>query len=493
MVQGTPPGQPSGPWLGDLVLDLVPAIVAAAFALLIWRRNPGVTPAFALDMAFAFGFALRAMRLLPISALSATACTVTVVGLSLLNAAHVVSCPPGRPAAPKHRLPVSRFTTVSILLVAMGALGLASIRRDAAISFGAADYAELTPYQIRAAELSGAANSSAILVLAFPALTILGVIGFRLVAKPWLMISAIPLLLSSQSTNRTSTYLLGLCLILALIATSPHHARPSVRRFPVVALFVAMSYLGVLHFNSVGGALNKDTIGVAPSVSFLPEWTLSLLLYVTGGPSALSVALGSAVNPWSGSPEWSYYAPMQALSFLRLAPGPHPLEVATVQIPIPFNMYTGFGDVFFGVGPVLMIPYVILLGIISGVATRASMRGALSGFFLRIYFSGILAQFYFSNSVLLTSTVVAGTIGVCAFWSLTPDGELKRRSWVPATHNPKTNHLISEQFDVAKRQIPFAADWCPNGQIPGQQHRSAPRECSAPFRGHPRPDPDGIV
>lgn len=224
-------------------------------------------------------------------------------------------------------------------------------------------------------------DSSAPLLLLMslaPVLAALGIILGRY--HRWGYIFTVAALASSvQSPSRTATISsTGIALLMYLWVrgrnrdgSAPSHGYNRLRKF---VLLCATSSLAIAYFNIEGSALKKQSSTSADLPEYL-HFLATPLIYFTGSPSALSVAvqLRGAVPP-SADPLRSIWLLPRILSEL-LSEVPVPNTVAGfVGIPGRFNTYTMFGDLYFDFGLVGTVLGSLLLGLLTGFWHRRSVR-----------------------------------------------------------------------------------------------------------------------
>lgn len=426
------------------MLDLFAFVVCAGLSVPAWRRTMGINPILALDVAFGAAFLIRAVGLLPLQPLSITATALLLAAIGLANLSFFLSTRQAPARTLLSALHRRRFVFVCLSLLLLGMLGWTLYKARLAQILGASGFEALSVYDIRAAELQQSDNKGGLLVSALTVLVVFAAVGFYQFGKAWALLAVPGLLVALQGTNRTYVGILVLTLFFAFIAVRASSSRPQRKsRFiavlvPGLGVVVAMS----IYFNRVGQSLQKLNPGIESPYGWFPDGLTSLTLYLTGAPSALAVAQGADFNPWEATSGWTLQAIASALALLGVSDGVPPLAVDSVTIPAPFNMYTGFGDVYFDLGLLGLTLHAVALGLAASLATRMYFSGRILGVFLVSYLSALYVQFYFSNSTLTSSTVVTLLLGVVASAVLDHRGNPAERPASSPDHTSGENRAV---------------------------------------------------
>lgn len=287
---------------------------------------------------------------------------------------------------------------VVLLAVLVGLVTYRStIESRAGSEFDALTRQQVLYYQIY--DSSGSSPAVLLLSLASVLAAIGVVLGRRHPAGYLVTVAAFAC--SVQDPSRTATIsAVGMALIVYL-ALRPGRSGGAISwRVPV--LIAAIAAVAVVYFNIEAKALDKtvDTpVGLPPSLSFLAD----PLVYATGSPSALSVAM---TLPGSVPPDTD---PLRSVWLLpRLASVVDPAVVVPnpvagfVDMPQSYNTFTMFGDLYFDFGLVGVALGSVLLGLLAGLARSKVVARR----------EPVVAWV----SAVLTVILFAGTTGYHLFW-----------------------------------------------------------------------------
>lgn len=313
------------------MLDLIAYLVAGMMAWFIWRQSPGLTPAFVMVGSFDVVFGVRSLGLLEIPGISSGALLVFSVGLLLVTLGHVLTCGPRFSAPYRYRTDASHdalrgwpFVAVALFVLMVSLLGWYSYRSAVAGFYGTTDFGELSINQVRAADgapsVESAIGGLTILTSAYPVLAFIGILGMRFRSRFWIILAVIAFVLSLSLANRASIIsVLATCLI-AWVLTARRRPNLSVG-FAALSGFLAVSYRV---FNSIGQALFKNRFDQVVESHVIPPEAVTILIYLTGKPSAFSVAYGSGIDPLVGNHGRSIYLFIWLASRLNVIAGDPP-------------------------------------------------------------------------------------------------------------------------------------------------------------------------
>lgn len=201
----------------------------------------------------------------------------------------------------------------------------------------------------------------------------------RVISRLWYLGIVPVLVMTAQSPARTSslTAVVAALLFVALTRSGDTRARVSRRAFALVGLFAA-AIASLAYFVYSGVLLGKNRLDPALLIpGWLPEGLVSPSLYLTGGIPALSFAMesGLAQTEW-GRSIYSLLRLGEAMGLGVVAPE---TIAEFVPVPIPFNVYTAFGDVWLDFGVISTGLIFVALGFVAHAAyVRAVGRGSLA-------------------------------------------------------------------------------------------------------------------
>lgn len=339
---------------------------------------------------------LHVLRPLPMQEMSGTTVLILCVGLvgltlPVLQGRTELDAP--IPDQGHRGVSFARFVMVSAVILTMVVVGALAFRSGIASAVGT-DFSDLSLQQVRAAQ-NGEARGGGFLALlsaANPIAACLGIYGAMRYSRTWIVLTLVAVAASTQNPARTSSISLLVAIVIfwlyARNAISRDDRKPSPRRLPLGRLVLA-GIGGVAVFLFVGELLQKNYVDGMYATT-LPGWAVSPVLYFSGGVSALAVALNEMIIPIEfGS---SVFVLMRAASFIS----PDVVVPDTiglwVSIPMPFNVYTGFGQMYFDFGILGVFGLSLLLGWLALVSHRKADTGRMEW----AWVSALMATLLFS-------------------------------------------------------------------------------------------------
>ncbi|SNR77020.1 O-antigen polymerase [Blastococcus mobilis] len=298
---------------------------------------------------------------------------------------------PSRPGEnPRAPVPVTFHVgrLVLVTVIVLGIVGWGVVQYRSAISaalgrpFGEAD-AKL----VRWAELYGdlaLSGSVGVAMALAPLLGAFAVIGGLCHRWWWYLLLPVALTATMQSPSRTATVTVLVTSVFFFVLLSRTPGLP--RRRPPVApshwrtasLFSFVGALGLVYFSFVGQALEKSEVEPGlRTAGWLPDFLVQPLLYQLGSVSAFSAALDEPPDgegPY-GAFGRSVYAVVKLVQLVGVdIPTPAPFA-SYVEIPIPFNTYTAFGDAYFDFGLTGVLVVFLFTGLALHTLTVWPRRG----------------------------------------------------------------------------------------------------------------------
>jgi hypothetical protein len=241
---------------------------------------------------------------------------------------------------------------------------------------------------IRWAELYGDLTLSAPVGLAQalgPLLGALGIVGGLYHRWWWYLLVPVALVAAMQSPSRTATLTVAVtCVFFFLLMSRSRNealGRPSggsASHVRTVTLFAVVAVLGLAYFGFVSQQLDKSTLPAGLEVAdWVPDEAVQPLLYQVGGVSAFTAVLDETAG--NASPYGDTGRSVYGLVKLAQAVGadvPTPAPFAEyVDMPIPFNTYTAFGDAYFDWGLAGVLAVFVLSGLVLHVVGNWPSRG----------------------------------------------------------------------------------------------------------------------
>jgi len=380
-----------------MVVLLAMVGLCAGLTIAAWRSDPWSPLAVSLAL---WGCVLGLLAIAPLrlNPVEPTAAVAICVGLICLVAPSLIMPRRSAAAAVSDGAPVfARFLMVSALMTGLVVLGVVAFRDDIASAAGAG-FDALSLQQVRHAQVTNARGGGLLGILgaAPPILSCLGVYGALTHSRWWFVLSGIALGASLQTPARTFTLALVVCMVVFYFYARRGVVRSSLptRRFSRRPVLIAALAAGTafIAFNYFDAALGKDKF----ALSFFPQYSwpkplLGIILYVTGGVSAFSTAIEANANPFAGQEGQSVFLFARLWNFIQ--PEFHSPETLGefVNIPIPFNNFSAFGQIYFDYG----MGGVALLSVLFGGLAVVAHRAAMDGKFAWIWVSAVMASLLF--------------------------------------------------------------------------------------------------
>jgi oligosaccharide repeat unit polymerase len=255
---------------------------------------------------------------------------------------------------------VGRLVLVTVVVLAIIGWGVVQYRSAVSAALGQ-PFSEVDTRLIRWAELYGDLQVSGAVGIALALAPLLGafaVIGALCHHWWWYLLIPVALTATMQSPSRTATLTVVVTTVFFYVLFSRAPGIPRRRsgaagpaRWRTVAVLALASAMGLVYFAFVGQQLDKSDIPGLRVADWLPDFLLQPLLYQVGSVSAFSAQLDepSGEGPY-GAFGRSIFAVVRGAQLVGI-PLPRPEPFASyVEIPIPFNTYTAFGDAYFDFG-----------------------------------------------------------------------------------------------------------------------------------------------
>lgn len=321
-----------------------------------------------------------------------------------------------------------RFVAVFGTLIVLFAFGYLSFRRGIEAVMGKS-LAELSAIEVRYAQnyVEGSAGP-AVLLFSLAAVVACGsVVAGRHFGRVWYALLAGVLFFVGQSPSRT--HLLSVVTTTAAFAwltrergsarTGPEHpkhhsGRKGRRSFGFVVAVSVVLTLGLAYFVLVGNLLRKGLSSPASGGSVVSGWLESPVLYLTGGLSALTVGIERGESTLFSSGK-SVYVLVRTLGFIVPSVEAPSTISPFVDIPMPFNVYTGFGDLWFDTGWLGLVLVSGLFGVVTGWALTRSVGGRYSSGFIASAMIAIAASTPLTLRLLNLDSVFVLLCGGLAF------------------------------------------------------------------------------
>jgi len=330
-----------------------------------------------------------------------------------------IASPPGSSAAARFRFPCAAILSCVLLFY-----GLLAFRTQIS-NLAQADFGSLDVVQVRRIQSGIAPGTSGIgqlFISLAPLVACLGIYGVMRVHRMWFVLVPYALYVTTRSPGRTLT----IGVVAASVAFFIYLRQPRQSAAGRARLAAVISVAGagaVLYFQVVGNKLGKTSlISSGLPKSWIPDALVTPLVYQLGGLSALSVADLYSLNPTEGQRGRSAYVFYRALS--TIVPAVHaPTTVAQfVPVPVPFNVFTGFGDVFYDYGFVGLVVVFALLGWLTSASHRRAKSGSLISAWCAAVLWSIIVTASISLRLFYIDTVFLAAVGSLFFAALDGPG-----------------------------------------------------------------------
>jgi hypothetical protein len=191
------------------------------------------------------------------------------------------------------------------------------------------------------------------------------------------LFTAYAIVLAAQNPGRTLAFDTVLSALLCWIYYKQFRTatRSGVRHAwrTVVVVVVTLVCLGS-YFQHEAHLLNKSLPGQILPGTKVPAALISITIYLTGSPEALSTALDENVNPTEGEHGRTVWIVPRILGlFDRGVTAPNTVAQA-VPIPYEYNVYTWAGDLWFDFGWLGVVLAGLLLGFVTIVVDDRARR-----------------------------------------------------------------------------------------------------------------------
>lgn len=393
--------------------------------------------------------ALHTVAPLPLTPMNETAAIIIAVGLTFLTLPQLhphrkIRTSP-KPIHQSHGVAHTRFVIASVVAIGMVLAGAIAFRNNIGAATGT-PYDTLTTVQIRRAQVSTARGAGflALLATAQPILSCLGVYGTLRYHWAWSFLAVAALAVSLQTPGRTtiiSLLVTTLAFYLYLRNIIPRRKQRRFKRPPGLAIATA-GVAALVIFNTIGTQLGKNDVARSYFPAYWwPAWTLAGLLYLVGGLSALSVAQQTNFDPFEQFN--SIFALVRLANFADPAIKPPDTLGADVNIPIPFNVFTGFGQVYFDFSIVGVAAMAYLLGSLAVTSHRRAVAGSLGWVWVSATVAALLAYLPAGYRLFTLDVVFQLGVGSLAFYWLReakPIGQLQKSAHSHRVHFKGSDH-----------------------------------------------------
>jgi oligosaccharide repeat unit polymerase len=327
------------------------------------------------------------------------------------------------PAGEARDISLMNFIIAVAAVTVLTVYGLLQFRGHVAAQAGT-DFGRLDVTTVRRLQTTGLAQTGSggglgvLLVSLAPLLGALGIYGGMRLHKAWLLLLPVGFLVTTQSPARTGT--LGLVVTCAVfyLYMRPKNSeqRTPVTKLRVAALLVVVAALGISYFQVVGGLLGKSR-GAEQyfSGTTVPPEVITPFLYVAGGVSALSVTQTYHDDPVAGRHGRSLYLLTRIAEPFGLAKTPPSTLADYTSVPVPTNVYSAFGDVWYEFGRSGVVLVFGVFGLLCSAAHRRARDRDPAAMWVSAILMSVLASTPLALRLLYLDTVLQIVVGVVAF------------------------------------------------------------------------------
>jgi hypothetical protein len=313
-----------------------------------------------------------------------------------------------------------KFTVVAIVTSFALLIGLRLFEARIASSAGAA-FGELDPSAVRYAQSIGTARGGGpglLLLSLAPVVACLGVLGGKTLHRAWYTLVLLSLYVSTRQPGRTLTLgviAAAIAFYLYVDASRPRKRRDA-RSGRVVILVLVTLIASVAYFQSVGNSLGKTKIVTSQlEKTWVPEGLAVPLVYEIGGLSALATVEKYDIDPAVGNHGRSTYILARTEKAVGARSETPDTVAAFTNIPIPFNVYTAFGDVWFDYGPVGLIGLFVFFGALVSAADRRAATGSYAWMWSAALLISVAASTPISFRLFNVDTIAVLVAGAVVF------------------------------------------------------------------------------
>lgn len=409
-------------------MTFLAAFTLGVLALAVRRKQGTLHPAFLLSAIWAvalFVFSILGPSL-GLNAASSQAVLLITLGVGAFCAVPLLA-PAGALQAPAVSVRVSMLVWSTIAVFVLFVVGYLVFARGIGRAAGV-DFSELTLSQIRyyqtAEDRSGGGLPGLLYSLA-PLSACLFLLSGRAISRVW-YVGLVPLLflvVRSPAKTAALTVVAASVLFFGLVRLRSEGRRSSARLVIGLALVVV---LATVYFLVLGSLLGKDRVDPAlDPPAWVPLAMVVPVLYLIGGISAVSLAMehGLSGTQW-GRSAYSVLRLLEAVGFPIKAPE---TIAESVPIPVPFNVFTAFGDLWFDFGAFLTVLICLILGLTAHRVYRRARYGSLPFAWLTALAGTWALSSFISFRVLYLDSVFVALVGALVLFGVqsgTPPGSV---------------------------------------------------------------------
>lgn len=310
---------------------------------------------------------------------------MVLVGLASLTIPSLIATNRGPRLKAQHwdRVKPGTLAIWIVLSAVTTIIGAIAFRQNISAASGGEGFASLSASQVRSAQVNlQGGGLAALLQATYPILGCLSILGAMKFSRWYLLGGVLALYVALQNPGRTITLSLvaemGTFYLYCRPLNSAQSLSKRTRRGAVaVAAFGLAAMMWI--FVSTGSKLGKNKLAAQLfPTTHLPDFLLTPVLYLTGGMSAMTTVITDHYAPYQDH-YTSVFLFARIYAFINPTyHAPHTIG-NFVPAPIPFNVFTGFGQAWWDFGWLGVVGLSIALGIAAALSHRTGRAGSLTG------------------------------------------------------------------------------------------------------------------
>ena len=387
---------------------------------LLFGSHKHITPASIWTAGWLVLIILHAILPLGLTPLSDGAAVITGVGVTAFLIGYYFVKQPEVCSAPSTRqapdISHSRYAIGSGILCLLLLYGLLSFQAGISAKAGMA-YSSLDQVAIRRLQARGSDRSTgfgSIFIAIAPLVACWSIYGGLRIKKYWFSLLPFVFFVTLRSPSRTLTISVIMAGIVFYLYLRPREQQFT-NKLRLAFLLSSVGGTVLIYFQFVGNALHKTNLtskGLTPS--WIPNYLITPFIYELGGLSALSTTQIFGIDPVMGEQGRSVYIFYRFLAVFSNIKTPDTVA-DFVPIPLPFNVYTGFGDVWFDFGSLGVGIVFAAVGFIVAVVHRKARTGDIKFVWLAATILSVISGTPLTLRLFNVDVVVMAIIGIIAF------------------------------------------------------------------------------
>lgn len=426
------------------------------------QRRSGWSPAVLGAAVWVFVCLFCWMGLLGLLEVGQKAQAIIVVGVAMTLLPSLVSTLAVTDGQSKVAIDGRKLALWTVIAGMMTAVGAWYFQTQIGAAVGA-DFANLTPEQIRRAQTSDTRGGGALglLLATAPLLGCLSLLGIQQRNRLYLVPVAGAFLALYQNPSRT--VILSLVVTMAIFYFYTRRIafegstkiKIEMNRATRYALALGGGIMLIAIFIVIGDSLGKNEAAQQMYAdSRVPTFLTSPLLYLMGGASALTVVTDYGATPYASRGATTYILARLWSMFDSSYQAPETIA-GYVSIPEPFNVYTGYGHLWIDWGWLGLILLSTALGLTAWYSHKFAMLGSLPAAWVSASVAAVFMSMPLDFRLLNLDVVTAAAVGYIALRSITSrsSGQAAGSAASPGTTSGKSTSGLPVSANV-RRSVP---------------------------------------